>query len=190
MQSISYPSVTRILDATMSPEKRTALDAWRARVGEEEAERIREYSFARGRKIDADVDTWRLTGECEDERISKHLNGYSFLHHELSVVSEAHKYQGRLDAILEMNERRILVDFKGASKFKNKKYLADYEVQIGAYFGACREMGIPIDCGCVCVFVETRKTPLLHWIQLDRLESAFAEFVVRRQQYELLNPVA
>lgn len=187
---MSYPSVTRILDATMPEEKRAALAAWRARVGEEEADRIREAAFVRGRKIDADVDTWRLTGMCDNVKIAEHLNGYQFLHHELTVISEVHQYQGRLDAILSMNDRAILVDFKGAGKFRNKKYLADYEVQIGAYYGACLEMGIRIDCGCVCVFVDDRKRPLLHWMDEAILSISFSAFIERRRRYDELTKIA
>ena len=42
------PSVTTILGATQSEEKKAALDKWKARVGIVEAERIRDTSAARG----------------------------------------------------------------------------------------------------------------------------------------------
>ena len=42
------PSVTTILGATQSDEKKAALDKWKARVGIVEAERIRDTSAARG----------------------------------------------------------------------------------------------------------------------------------------------
>ena len=42
------PSVTTILSATQSEEKRESLKAWRERVGEEEATRIEDQSGARG----------------------------------------------------------------------------------------------------------------------------------------------
>ena len=42
------PSVTTILSATQSKEKRESLQRWRERVGEEEATRIVDQSGARG----------------------------------------------------------------------------------------------------------------------------------------------
>lgn len=180
---IKYPSVTRILDATMAPEKRKSLQAWRDRVGEEEAERIRTYSFERGRKIDADVEMFKNTGTCEDQRIVDHLTGYTFLHHELTVTSEVHKYSGRFDAILGMSGRAILTDFKGSRVYRRPSYLHDYNIQIGAYWGACMEMGIEVHAGCVCVFIEQKEKPLLHWIHEEALQAAHAEFIVRRQLY-------
>lgn len=180
---MKYPSVTKILDATMDPVKRAALDAWKLRVGEAEAERIREAAFLRGHLIDANVDVWRRTGACKDPRITAHLAGYTFAHHELTVVSEAHKYQGRLDAVLQINGQSILVDFKGATKFRGRKYLTDYETQIGAYYGACVEMGIHIDSGCVCIFVDGMDKPVLHWISIDSLKFSHVHFTQRVHSY-------
>lgn len=172
----------------MPAEKRAGLEAWKQRVGEAEANRIREEAFARGRKIDADVDAYRLCGACDDPRIASHLNGYTFVHHEHTVRSDEHGYQGRLDAILSFNGTNVLTDFKGSNKTKQHRYLQDYELQIGAYYGACAEMGIPINCGCVCVFVDGRDKPMLHWIDEITLKEKFAEFLVRLEQYKTLNP--
>jgi hypothetical protein len=181
---MKYPSVTKILDATMPAEKRAGLEAWKKRVGEVEANRIRDEAFARGRKIDADVDEWRVRGACDDPRIAQHLTGYAFVHHEYDVRSEAHQYQGRLDAVLSINGRNILVDFKGANRPKPRKYMEDYELQIGAYYGACLEMGVAIDCGCVCVFVDGEERPTLHWIDEMTLGHRLREFLLRVEQYK------
>ena len=180
---MKLPSVTKILDATMSAEKRIALDAWKELVGHEEAERIRQAAMARGNVIDEQVLIFKDTGMCEDDRISTHLTGYEFVAHELSVVSEIHGYQGRLDAVLRMNDRNILVDFKGATRWKPKKYLDDYRLQLGAYFGACRETGMNIDCACVILFIDGRAKPQLYWQQLHELDEAHMMFVEKVKQY-------
>ena len=87
---MKLPSVTKILDATMPAEKRMALEAWKERVGHEEAERIRQAAMARGNVIDEQVLIFKDTGECDDTRISTYLTGHAFVAHELSVVSEMH----------------------------------------------------------------------------------------------------
>jgi hypothetical protein len=180
---MKYPSVSRILDATMAPEKRAALEAWKQRVGEEEAERIRQAAMARGNVIDEMVETFMDSGECEDTRISEYLNGYQFVAHELVVVSDMNQYQGRLDAVLRINNRNILVDFKGSTKWKPKKYLGDYNHQLGAYYGALMEAGMNIDCACVVLFIDGRDKPQLYWRQLDELQEAHGEFLQRVKQY-------
>lgn len=181
---MKLPSVTRILEATMPEEKRAALDAWRDRVGYEESERIRAEAIARGNAIDEQVDIFRNIGSCEDQRICKYLEGYSFVAHELPVTSEMHGYQGRLDAVLRMNGRNILVDFKGASKWKPKRFLSDYRLQLGAYFGALREMNMSIDCGCIVLFIDGRDSPQVFWQQLHELDEAHLLFIERVDQYK------
>ena len=45
------PSVTTILNATQSPEKKASLDAWRERVGHQEAQRIMVDASTRGTEM-------------------------------------------------------------------------------------------------------------------------------------------
>jgi genome maintenance exonuclease 1 len=178
-----YPTVTQILDATMPNEKRAAQEAWKMRVGEEEAERIRQAAIERGNEIDANVLRVKDGQECTDVRISKYLDGYEIVAHEMRVHSDMHQYRGRFDAVLQMNGRNILVDWKGSGRWKQKKYLADYRLQLGAYFGALVEMGWNIDCAKVVLFVDGMDRPQVYWQQPDELWSAHEEFVKRLKQY-------
>lgn len=181
---MKYPSVTRILDATMAPEKRAALNAWIERVGREEAERIKSEAIARGNGIDQCVEQWKETGKADDARIAAYLDGYEIVAHEMTVSSDMHQYQGRLDAVLRMNGRNILVDFKGSGKWKPKKFLGDYTLQLGAYYGALLEMGYNVDCACVVLFIDGMDKPQLHWVQLPELDAAHHEFVAKVKQYK------
>lgn len=183
---MKLPSVSKILDATMPEEKRAALEAWVQRVGAEEAERIRTEAIERGNTIDEHVDQFRCMGACPDARISAYLDGYKFVAHEMPVVSEMHGYQGRLDAVLRMNERNILVDFKGSGRWKQKKYLEDYRLQLGAYYGALLEMGYTIDCASVVLFVDGRDRPQVYWQQPHELDEAHAMFLERVRQYKAM----
>lgn len=183
---LKYPSVSKILDATMAPEKRAALQAWRDRIGEEQAEKIRQAALERGRKIDEEVLAWKDMGICSDKRISDYLSGFTFIAHELPVTSHVDRYQGRLDAILAYRENRILVDFKGSTRWKDEKYLVDYRIQLGAYYGACLEMGHTIDRACVVLFVDGKAKPQTYWRQREDLENDHAEFIGKVRQYELL----
>ena len=42
------PSVTTILSATQSPEKKASLEAWKAKMGDKIADQIRDRAAARG----------------------------------------------------------------------------------------------------------------------------------------------
>jgi len=53
-----FPSVTTILGATKATEDKAALDAWRARMGEEEADRIRDEAAKRGSRFHAVIEGW------------------------------------------------------------------------------------------------------------------------------------
>ena len=44
----NLPSVTSILSMTKSPEEKAALAAWKERVGEAEAERIKNEAYSKG----------------------------------------------------------------------------------------------------------------------------------------------
>lgn len=167
----------------MAQEKRDALAAWIDRVGHEEAERIRCAAIERGNKIDECVEQWIESKSCDDQRISTYLDGYEFAAHEMPVVSHIHKYQGRLDAVLRMNDRSILVDFKGSNKWKPRRYLEDYRHQLGAYYGALREMGYTIDCACIVLFIDGREKPQLYWQQQHELDEAFFGFVLKANEY-------
>ncbi len=181
---MKFPSVTKILDVTMPAEKRAGLEAWRSRIGDEEAKKVLELAILRGKNIDSQVEEFRSNGTCEDARIKEYLTGYRILELEFVIVSEIYKYQGRLDAILQMNGRNILVDFKGSNKWKPNKYLQDYRLQIGAYFGALSEMSYNIDAACVVIFVDGMDKPQLLWQQPSDLWDAHAEFVKRVAMYE------
>jgi hypothetical protein len=170
----------------MPLEKRAALEAWRLRVGEEEAERIRQKAIERGNGIDADVLAWKNGEPVKDVRISNYLDGYDIVANEMWVHSDIYEYVGRFDCVLRMNGRNLLVDWKGANRWKQKKYLADYRLQLGAYFGALVEMGYEIHAGKVVVFVDGKDKPQVYWQQPHEMWSAHSEFLERLKEYRLL----
>ena len=57
-QTEPLPSVTTILAATQSNEKKASLEAWKARVGASEADRIRDTAAARGTIMHHILEGW------------------------------------------------------------------------------------------------------------------------------------
>ena len=70
------PSVTTILSSTQSEEKRKSLEAWKARMGAQRADRIRDLSAMRGTSMHT-----YLEGYIKDER---HLEVRLPYKHEIS----------------------------------------------------------------------------------------------------------
>ena len=141
------PSVTTILSVTKSEEDKAAILAWKQRVGNVEAERIKKEASARGSSMHSYIEQF-LYGKLnqdllEDDNKSKKMaeeiidNG---LKNKLLEVwgSEATiyypgKYAGTADCIGVYEGKESILDFKQSNKPKKEKYIEDYFLQIGAY---------------------------------------------------------
>tara|TARA_B100000989_G_scaffold162042_1_gene121000 strand:+ start:1512 stop:2195 length:684 start_codon:yes stop_codon:yes gene_type:complete len=141
------PSVTTILTVTKSEEDKAAILAWKQRVGNVEAERIKKEASARGSSMHSYIEQF-LYGKLnqdllEDDNKSKKMaeeiidNG---LKNKLLEVwgSEATiyypgKYAGTADCIGVYEGKESILDFKQSNKPKKEKYIEDYFLQIGAY---------------------------------------------------------
>ena len=80
------PSVTTILDRTKSPEKRAALEAWKKRVGHEQAQQITTEAANRGTRMHTYLEHWIING-TQKERGS---NPFSWASHVMAdtVISK------------------------------------------------------------------------------------------------------
>jgi len=136
-----YPSVTRILDATRPQHEVDALNAWKARVGEEQAEKIRQDAIARGQGYDAMIQDHIDGKAIAHKPLEKALKTYKIIAHEKDVFSSTYRYKGRLDSIYKAGANRIIInDYKGASKVKSREHAAGYMMQLSAYWHAVEEM--------------------------------------------------
>lgn len=142
------PSITKILRETLPEEKRLALEAWRQRIGEEEAERIRQEAMARGRNYDDQVQRFMNGEEIEHKGLAKFLTEFKVVSAEQVIVNNILGYQGRYDAIAErqtsFKTERVLIDFKGAAKKKERKHIQDEMLQLTSYWLALEQMKEPI----------------------------------------------
>ena len=67
---INLPSVTSVLSATKSEEDKAALAAWKARVGEAEAERIKVEASSRGNSMHKIIEQY-LSNQLNQELIEE-----------------------------------------------------------------------------------------------------------------------
>ncbi len=182
-----FPSVTRILDATRPQHEIDALEAWKARVGEEQAERIRQEAITRGQRYDAMIEDHRAGKAIAHPSLAKTLQGYSFLAHEKDVFSETHRYKGRLDSIYKSGTNIIINDYKGATKVKSKEHAASYFMQLAAYWHAVEEMSakagdnMVIDYGLITWILPTSVSQQL--VSRHTKELYFEAFIQRVEQY-------
>jgi hypothetical protein len=148
-----YPSVTRILSATMPLKDAEVLEKWRQRIGCEEADRISKAALERGHLYDSYVEDYTKGLDIPHQKLKQHLSKYEIVSRETTIVNQEYKYKGRYDCIFAKNGIIVLNDFKGASKKKSRFWLKDYPLQISAYIKAIEETGIVINWGMITIIL-------------------------------------
>ena len=143
----SLPSVTTILKSTQSEEDKASLAAWKERIGEAEAERIKKEASNRGSSMHSFLERF-LLGKfnldlLEEENKSKKMaleiidNGLKNKLTEIwgaeSVVYYPGRYAGTADCIGIYEGKETILDFKQSNKPKKQEYVSDYFMQISGY---------------------------------------------------------
>ncbi len=176
------PSVTTILSDTGD---KTALIAWRKRVGEEEANRVSREAAGLGTKVHNALEkyvlgeTWEITGNNLISIMAKQMvdkmvrDGMSQIDElwgvEVALISEG-LYAGTSDAIGMWNGKPAIIDFKTAKKIKKREWIEDYFMQGCAYALAHNEM-FGTDIKQVAI------------LMIDR-EGKYADFVIKGDEFE------
>ena len=144
--SEKLPSVTTILDATQSPEKREALQRWRESKGEEEATRIVDESAARGTAMHKILEMYILEqGYLDETNVGKqaHNMALQVINGGLSNVTEYYGtectlyypglYAGQTDLVGIHKGEDAIIDLKQTNKPKKREWIEDYCLQLAAY---------------------------------------------------------
>ena len=143
ISSYRLPSVTTILGATKNTE---FLTKWKAKVGEEQAERIKNVSSARGTSMhkflesfitDVGYDDLTELGQAALPMAKKIMEiGLAPVEEYYGSEVTLHYpglYAGQTDLICNHNGMETVVDFKQANRPKKKEWIEDYYLQIAAY---------------------------------------------------------
>ena len=158
-----YPSITTCLSIL----SRDSIAAWRARVGEEEANRVSAKAAGRGTRVHqmcedyinnkldmskytpADKETFLSIQSILDENIGL-VRGQ-----EVPLYSDYLGVAGRVDCVADWNGRLAVIDFKTSNKPKKKEWISSYFMQAAAYCVMWEERtGIPIDKTVIVVAVD------------------------------------
>ena len=148
------PSVTTILAATQSDEKRESLNKWKARVGAVEADRIKNTAATRGTAMHTHLEKF-LLGEgyldlttegqasrtMADEIINKGLKNRLVEFWGLEVtLYYPELYAGATDVVGVYDGEESIVDFKQSNKPKRREWIEDYKLQLAGYALAHNEV--------------------------------------------------
>ena len=157
------PSVTTILSKTQSEEKRKSLDAWRERVGYQEAARITNQAARRGTEMHYVLEQYlqgigylNLSKDGALPRMMAHtivdnLDHFSQVYGTEVSLSYKDKWAGSSDLIGVYDDKPTIIDFKQANKPKREEWIEDYYYQIAAYALAHKLNFGPITQGLICV---------------------------------------
>ena len=157
------PSVTTILGATKDQK---FLKDWKARVGEKEADRIKNVSSSRGTSMHKFLESF-VTGVGYDDltelgQAAKPM-AEKIMEVGLAPVEEYYGsevtlhypglYAGQTDLVCLHNGYETIVDFKQANRPKKKEWIEDYYLQIAAYamahdyvYGSAIRQGVIMVC--------------------------------------------
>ena len=140
------PSVTTILSETRSDEKKESLARWKARVGETEAERIKDSSASRGTNMHLHLerhilgqghmdltDEGQVAGDMAQVIIDKGLCDMGEIWGSEVTLFYPNLYAGATDLVGVFDYEDSIVDFKQSNKPKKKEWIDDYFMQLGAY---------------------------------------------------------
>jgi len=145
-EQTKLPSVTTIISATQSEEKRQALANWKARLGAQAADRVRDIAALRGTAMHTFLDAYiRGSGHKDLTSIGKEAEPMAqrIIEAGLRDLNEVwgtevtlyypDLYAGATDVVGIYNGYESILDFKQTNKPKQREWIDDYFIQLGAY---------------------------------------------------------
>jgi len=140
------PSVTTILQATQSEEKRKKLAEWRARLGNQYADRVKDLSAMRGTSMHTYLEGYitdqrhldltalgQEAGRMADVVIRSGLGDLEEVWGTEVTLYYPGLYAGATDVAGIYDGRESIIDFKQTNKPKRREWIEDYFIQLAAY---------------------------------------------------------
>ena len=160
------PSVTTIISLTQSEEKKQSLEQWRKRVGEQEAENIKNTAATRGTLMHSFLEYYvrgeKLLDTTDEGKVASGM-GQVIIDQGLRDMEEVWGsevtlfypglYAGSTDLCGVYGGRESIVDFKQTNKPKRREWVTDYFIQLAAYamahdviYKTCVDQGVVLMC--------------------------------------------
>jgi len=189
----TYPSITTVLSILSED----AIKAWKARVGEEEANRISKTASNRGTAVHDLLERYVNNESDFDKEVESHIM-QSFYDvkpvldkcltkvyaQEAGLYSERLGVAGRVDCVGEWNGIDSIIDYKTSKKLKKKEWIDSYFMQSTAYAIMWEERtGIPINQIVVIIAVDNEEPQIFiekreNWT--EKLIQTIAEYKSRK----------
>lgn len=181
----AYPSVTTVTGLHTAK----AIAEWRARVGNEEANRISARASGRGTRIHNLCEKYLLGESAEPNMfdaelfgtLKPHLNKIDNIHClEDPLYSDHLQVAGTVDCIAEYEGKLSVIDFKTSSRVKDRDDIHNYFMQCSAYAVAFEERtGIPVNRLVILMGIDDEK-PLVF---TEKRDAWIDQFKKLRQDY-------
>ena len=140
------PSVTTILSATQSEEKRQKLEEWRKRMGAQYADRVKDIAALRGTSMHTYLEGYikgerhlaltsigQEAGIMASKVIESGLGDLEEVGGTEVTLYYPGLYAGATDVVGIYNGRESIIDFKQTNKPKQREWIGDYFTQLAAY---------------------------------------------------------
>jgi genome maintenance exonuclease 1 len=188
----TVPSVTTVLSATKDM---TALNAWRKRVGEQEAQRIATESANIGTVMHRSLEK-HVKGEERKPgsnliQQKAHTMANVIIDNGLRDITEVwgsevslhypELYAGTTDLVAVYKGEPAICDFKQSRKLKKKEWIEDYFLQLVAYSEAHNKLyDTNIKTGRVFICTQNNE---FQTFEIDRYEHWTSEWYKKLEQY-------
>ena len=140
------PSVTTILSQTQSEEKRKSLANWQARMGQQNADRIRDISAMRGTAMHTYLEGYlnntphldltavgKEAGRMANIVIESGLGDLEEVWGSEVTLFYPGLYAGQTDVVGVYAGKPAIIDFKQTNRPKQREWIDDYFTQLAAY---------------------------------------------------------
>nr|KAF7413329.1 hypothetical protein H0235_013180 [Vespula pensylvanica] len=199
-ETLYYPSVTKILSATMSPQAQKALAFWKTKMiremGEENFNEYHKNLLKEGNEFHSCIEN-TLLGRTVD--IPKHIrqayDGLNEIINELEDVKAveslvSHKdlyYKGKVDCIASFRGKLYAIDWKKSDKDKlNINFMYDAPTQLAAYIGAInssKRYPFVVDCGLIVVGYTSGKPADIFIVSGEELKTHWETWLAKLKRY-------
>ena len=186
----TFPSITTVLGR----KKAQFFKEWRARIGEEEANKITTQATRRGTKVHKVVENYILNQEdyFEDSlphvremfntikpHLDKNLDNIAGI--EIPLWSKQLGVAGRCDCVADWKGQKAILDWKTSGKFKKREWVEEYFLQATAYSIMFEERTkIPINNIVIVIAVENEEPQIFEEKSFDYwqlLETTLKEWI-------------
>ena len=195
------PSVTTILQATQDVEKAESLKRWVQKVGQVEAERIKNVAAKRGTAMHSYLETYIQGGKVLDLRdvgreessmaetiIAKGFNDLEEIWGSEVTLFYPNLYAGATDLCGVYQGRESIIDFKQSNKPKKAEWIGDYKLQMVAYamahncvYGTDIDQGVILMCTPDNFFqkftINGREFRELKWEWLKKVDQYYVTYL-------------